>query len=176
VKALEIYIPRGSMQGDRIVLEGEADQFPDQQPGDIIFILVEEPHEQFTRIGNDLSADLNVTLAESLCGFSRVVLKHLDGRGLHMEHPRGKILRPTEVIKVPGEGMPVKRAETKGDLYLIVKIEFPEDGWLSDDASYEALQKLLPGPEPPIVAEEVDDIEYEENADIEEVRFPFSKA
>lgn len=168
-KALEIYIPRGSMQGERIVLEGEADQHPEQLPGDIIFTLVEKPHDVFTRIGNDLSADLNVTLAEALSGFSRVVLKHLDGRGIHIEFPRGKILRPNEVLKVPGEGMPLKRGEMKGDLYLIAKIEFPEDGWMSDDKSYEALQKLLPPPAPAIVAEEIDEVDYEEDVDIEEM-------
>ena len=170
-KALELYIPRGSMQGERIVLEGEADQSPDHQThGDIVFTLVEEPHDRFTRIGHDLSADLNITLAESLTGFSRVVLKHLDGRGIHIDHPRGKILRPGDALKVPGEGMPLKRGETNGDLYLLVKIDFPEDGWLQDEQSYEALQKLLPPPKPPITAEEVDDVEYEANADIEQVR------
>ncbi|KAL1871448.1 hypothetical protein VTK73DRAFT_2056 [Phialemonium thermophilum] len=168
-KALEIYIPRGSVQGERIVLEGEADQFPDQTPGDIIFTLTEEPHDVFTRIGHDLSADLSVTLAEALTGFSRVVLKHLDGRGIHLDRPRGKVLRPGEVLKVPGEGMPMKRGDNKGDLYLIAKIEFPPDGWLPDDASYEALQKLLPAPKPPIPVEEVDEVSYEENADIEQM-------
>ncbi|POS79037.1 mitochondrial protein import protein MAS5 [Diaporthe helianthi] len=169
IKPLEIYIPRGSMQGKQIRLEGEADQQPDQTPGDIIFTLVEEPHDVFTRIGQDLSADLNVTLAEALSGFSRVVLKHLDGRGIHIDFPRGKILRPNEVIKVAGEGMPLERGESKGDLYLIAKIEFPENGWLGDDKSYEALQKLLPPPEPPIVTEEVDEVDYEEDVDIEEM-------
>lgn len=172
IKPLEIYIPRGSMQGKQIRLEGEADQAPDQTPGDIIFTLVEEPHDVFTRIGQDLSADLNVTLAESLSGFSRVVLKHLDGRGIHIDFPRGKILRPNEVIKVAGEGMPLERGESKGDLYLIAKIEFPENGWLSDDKSYEALQKLLPPPAAPIVTEETDEVDYEEDVDIEEVRNP----
>ncbi len=168
-KALEIYIPRGSMLGERIVLEGEADQFPDQTPGDIIFTLFEEPHDIFTRLGNDLSADLNLTLGEALGGFSRVVLKHLDGRGISINHPRGKILRPTDILKVPGEGMPMKRGDSKGDLYLIVKVEFPEDGWLKDEASYEALEKLLPPPEPPIAADEVDEVEFETDADIEDV-------
>lgn len=169
IKPIEVYIPRGAMEGERIVLEGEADQHPDQTPGDIIFTLVEEPHDVFTRIGADLSADLNVTLAESLSGFSRVVLKHLDGRGIHIDYPRGKILRPNEVIKVQGEGMPLKRGEAKGDLYLIAKVEFPEDGWMADDNSFEALQKLLPPPAPPIDAEEIDEVEYEEDVDIEEV-------
>ncbi|KAK1768557.1 hypothetical protein QBC33DRAFT_535350 [Phialemonium atrogriseum] len=168
-KALEIYIPRGSMQGERIVLEGEADQLPDQTPGDIIFTLVEEPHDLFTRIGHDLSADLNVTLAESLSGFSRVVLKHLDGRGIHIDHPRGKILRPGEILKVPGEGMPVKRGDEKGDLFLVTKIEFPENGWLKDDKEYETLQKLLPPPNAPIATDDVDEVEYEADADIEQM-------
>ncbi|KAF3770294.1 DnaJ-domain-containing protein [Cryphonectria parasitica EP155] len=169
IKPIEIYIPRGAMQGEKIVLEGEADQFPDQTPGDIIFTLVEEPHDVFSRVGADLSAELDVTLAESLSGFSRVVLKHLDGRGIHIEYPRGKILRPGDVIKVEGEGMPLKRGDAKGDLYLVAKIEFPENGWLSDDASYEALQKLLPQPAPAIEAEEIDEVEYEEDADLEEM-------
>lgn len=168
-KALELYIPRGSMQGDRIVLEGEADQLPDHTPGDLIFSLVEEPHASFTRIGHDLSADLDITLAEALSGFSRVVLKHLDGRGIQITHPRGKILRPSETLKIPHEGMPHKRGDGRGDLYLVVKIRFPEDGWLTEDNDYAALQKLLPPPPAPIVAEEVDDLEYEADADIDQV-------
>ncbi|KAI0127522.1 DnaJ C terminal domain-containing protein [Xylariales sp. AK1849] len=168
-KPLEIYIPRGSMQGERIVLEGEADQHPDQKPGDLVFVLEEEPHDFFHRIGADLSADLDVTLAEALGGFSRVVLTHLDGRGIQITHPRGKILRPGQVLKVDGEGMPKKRGEEKGDLYLMVKVDFPDDGWLKDDSQYEALNKLLPGPAEPIKADEVDDVDYDDDADIEEM-------
>ena len=37
-KVLELYIPRGSREGERIILAGEADQDPDDsEPGDIIF-------------------------------------------------------------------------------------------------------------------------------------------
>lgn len=168
-KVLEIYIPRGSMQGERITLEGEADQVPDQIPGDIVFTLVEEPHDVFTRVGSDLSAELKVTLAEALCGFDRTVLTHLDGRGIRLSRERGQILRPGDVIKVSGEGMPHKRGDERGDLYLIASIDFPEDGWLKDDASIAALQKLLPSPAAPIEAEIVDVVDYEDDADIEEV-------
>ena len=167
-KAIEIYIPRGSMQGDRIVVEGEADQVPGTKPGDIVFVLVEEAHDVLTRIGQDLSAELTITLAESLCGFSRTVLTHLDGRGIHMTRERGRILRPGDVLRVSGEGMPHKKGDAKGDLYLIVKVEFPEDGFLQKDQDYETIQKLLPGPPPEIKAEEIDEVEYEEDADIEE--------
>ncbi|CAK7567128.1 MAG: DnaJ-like protein xdj1 [Sporothrix epigloea] len=168
-KALEIYIPRGSRQGERIVLEGEADQFPDQTPGDIVFTLVEEAHEIFTRVGDDLSAEISVTLAEALTGFSRVVLKHLDGRGIYLDHPRSNVLQPMEILKVAGEGMPRKRCEEKGDLYLRVKIEFPAAGWLPDDNAYETLRKLISLPPPLITAEVIDEVKYEADADIEQM-------
>ena len=172
-KVLEIYIPRGAREGERIVLEGEADQVPDQTPGDIVFTLKEEDHEIFQRAGDDLSAELEITLAEALTGFSRVVLKHLDGRGIHLNHPQGKVLRPGQILKVDGEGMPLKKSDAKGDLYLVVKIDFPEDGWTADAAAFESLKKILPGPEPPIEVTEVDEVEFEPDADIEDVRTHF---
>ncbi|PBP25374.1 DnaJ-domain-containing protein [Diplocarpon rosae] len=167
-KVLEIYIPRGAREGERIVLEGEADQVPDQTPGDIVFTVVEEEHENFQRAGDDLSAELNVTLAEALTGFSRVVLKHLDGRGIHLNHPQGKVLRPGQVLKVPGEGMPLKKSDAMGDLYLVVKIDFPEDGWTTDGSVFSELQNILPKPGAPIEAAEVDEVEFDADADIED--------
>lgn len=168
-KQLEIYIPRGAIQGERIVLEGEADQAPDQQPGDIVFTIIENDHDVFQRAGEDLSAELNITLAEALCGFSKVVLTHLDGRGISITHPKGKVLRPDQVLKIAGEGMPKKRSDERGDLYLVVKIEFPEDGWVQDEATYSSLQSLLPKAKPAITAEVVDEVEFDPNGDIEGV-------
>ncbi|KAL5615038.1 hypothetical protein BROUX41_005103 [Berkeleyomyces rouxiae] len=168
-KMLELYIPRGSMEGDRIVLEGEADQLPDQLPGNLVFILQEDSNDVFTRVGSDLAADLNITLGEALGGFSRVVLIHLDGRGIQITRERGQILRPNEVIRVGGEGMPPKRGDTHGDLYLKVNIAFPNDNWIKDDASFKTLMGLLPPPEAPIKADEIDEVEYEEGIEMEEM-------
>jgi DnaJ family protein A protein 2 len=147
---LELYIPRGARQGERIVLQGEADQLPDQEPGDIIFTLEEAEHETFERAGADLRAILKISLAEALTGFNRVVLTHLDGRGiqLNVQQPNGKVLRPGQVLKIPGEGMPMKRSDAKGDLYLQVDIEFPEDGWLKDDAALQKVKDALPKAKP----------------------------
>ncbi|KAH8600232.1 putative DnaJ protein like protein xdj1 [Bisporella sp. PMI_857] len=168
-KVLEIYIPRGAREGEKIVLEGEADQKPDQIPGDIVFTLVEEDHEVFQRAGDDLSAALSITLAEALTGFSKVVLKHLDGRGISITHPPGKVLQPDQILKVEGEGMPHKKTDMKGDLFLVVKIEFPENGWLEDPATFAQLKKILPAnEEPKIEATEVDEVEFDSDADIEE--------
>ncbi|EKG20497.1 hypothetical protein MPH_02220 [Macrophomina phaseolina MS6] len=168
-KILELYIPRGAREGERIVLAGEADQQPDQEPGDIIFELVEKEHPTFRRAGADLQADLHVTLSEALTGFHRVVLTHLDGRGiaLNVKQPQGKILRPGEVLKVSGEGMPIKKSDARGDLYLIVHIEFPEDGYIQDEAAIKKIRDLLPGPGPEIKSDDVEDVEFEADADLD---------
>lgn len=168
-KILELYIPRGSRQGEKIVLAGEADQVPDQEPGDIIFELAEVEHDTFHRAGADLQAELHITLAEALTGFNRVVVTHLDGRGisLNVTQPKGRTLKPDQIIKVEGEGMPVKKSDAKGDLYLIVKIDFPEDGWLNDEATIQKIRDVLPKPKSEIKTEVVDEVEWD-ISDLEE--------
>ncbi|KAL2357542.1 hypothetical protein BJ546DRAFT_964457 [Cryomyces antarcticus] len=169
-KILELYIPRGSREGEKIVLPGEADQLPDQEPGDIIFELVETPHKTFRRAGADLQADLNITLAEALTGFNRVVLAHLDGRGIsiNLPQPRGRVLRPDQVLRVAGEGMPYKKSDARGDLYLVVKIQFPEDGWLKDETALKRVRDVLPKAHPEIKTDTVDEVEYDEKASLDD--------
>jgi len=172
-KMLELYIPPGTREGERIVLKGEADQHPDQEPGDIVFHVRETAHKVFKRAGADLAAEMEITLAEALTGFSRVVVTHLDGRGISItvNQPAGKILKPEEVLRVKGEGMPIKKSSEKGDLYLMVKIKFPEDGYIKDEATVAKLKELLPknnaarsGKAP----EEVDDVDFEADVDLDE--------
>lgn len=187
-KILEIYIPRGARywynehsalisltnsayrEGEKIVLEGEGDQQPDVEPGDIVFHLEQAEHKTFKRDGADLCATIEVTLAEALCGFSRVVLKHLDGRGIEIKHPQkpGDVLRPGQVLKVAGEGMPFKRGDARGDLYMIVEIKFPEDGWASNPAVLSQLRELLPvNKAPAIEADTVDEVEFDSKASLD---------
>ena len=73
--------------------------------------------------------------------------------------------------------MPIKKSETKGDLYLVVDVAFPDDGWLKgdDDATVAKLQGLLPKPRGPILADTVDEVEYEADANLEEVSFHLKK-
>lgn len=153
------------------MLAGEADQLPDQEPGDIIFTLTETPHDVFERAGADLRCELKVTLAEALTGFNRVVVTHLDGRGIKMnvQQPNGNVLRPGQVLKIEGEGMPNKKSDTRGDLYLVVDVEFPQDGWLKSEAAVQKVRDALPKDEKPEEKhEDVEEVEVEWDADMEE--------
>ncbi|KAK9471981.1 uncharacterized protein V1510DRAFT_418930 [Dipodascopsis tothii] len=168
-KVLSFRIPPGAADGDRITLEGAADEEPGKAPGDVVFTLREQAHPVFARKGADLRATLDVTLVEALAGFSRTVLKHLDGRGLRFTLPPGRVLRPGDVVLVKGEGMPVKNGggmHNRGDLYLDVRIEFPKDGWCLEAAELRRLENMIPFlPRADEPADVVDDVDYETVAD-----------
>ncbi|KZV97452.1 DnaJ-domain-containing protein [Exidia glandulosa HHB12029] len=167
-KRQEINIDRGMGDREKIVLAGEGDQRPGVPPGDVIFALRVAPHAAFQRAGQDLLASVRITLSEALLGFSRVVLTHLDGRGIRVASPRGKVIRPNDAIVVKGEGMPVRNfgapgaTQARGDLFVVFEVEMPDADWLkSVDVS--ALEKLLPPRKPPMVPAPavVQDVRYE---------------
>lgn len=104
---------------------------PDIPPGDVIFRLKTSHHDSFERSGSDLLANVKITLTEALLGFSRILITHLDGRGVSVSSPPGKIITPGQTIKLRGEGMPsFKNPDQKGDLYIVLEIEMPDIEWL----------------------------------------------
>jgi len=128
----ELLIERGMANQQRIVLAGAGDEEPGIPPGDVVFVLKQTPHDSFQRSGNDLLTAVHITLSEALFGFSRILVTHLDGRGIHVSSPPGKIIKPGESIVARGEGMPTyKHPDTKGDLYIVFKIDMPGEEWLN---------------------------------------------
>lgn len=104
---------------------------PDIPPGDVIFRLKTTQHDSFERSGSDLLANVKITLSEALLGFSRILITHLDGRGVSISSPPGKIITPGQTIKLRGEGMPAfKNSDRRGDLYIVLEIEMPDTEWL----------------------------------------------
>lgn len=97
----------------------------------MIFRLKTLQHDSFERSGSDLLANVKITLSEALLGFSRILITHLDGRGVSVSSPPRKIITPGQTIKLRGEGMPTfKNPDHKGDLYIVLEIEMPDPEWL----------------------------------------------
>ena len=146
----EIFIEKGMIDGQRIVLAGGGDQevrvkrvLPTNIPlklvysqpgipaGDVIFVLKASPHASFERSGDDLLTKVAITLSEALLGFSRILITHLDGRGIKVVSPPMKAINPGSCIVVRDEGMPIyKRPDQKGDLYVRFEVEMPDEQWL----------------------------------------------
>ncbi|KIL64242.1 hypothetical protein M378DRAFT_106405 [Amanita muscaria Koide BX008] len=162
---MELVIEKGMTDRQRIVLAGAGDQKPGAAPGDVVFVLKALPHTDFERSGNDLLTHVSITLSEALLGFSRILLKHLDGRGIKVSSPPGKIVKPDSCIIVRGEGMPVyKSPGQKGDLYVMISIEMPDESWLKK-IDTRALASVLPPKKPELdpYPEKVDEARFEES-------------
>ena len=86
-KTVDVHIPKGAINGQSIVLSGEADFNHDTTPGDVIFILSQAPHPKFTRKGHDLAMELTIGLDEAITGFQRPI-RHLDGTEIWIESAR----------------------------------------------------------------------------------------
>jgi len=153
-------------------------------PGDLHITVRPLPHPTFTLCPPtrpdrpaDLSTTLSLTLSESLLGFSRLILVHLDGRGLRVTQPapgeRGwRVLKTGDEVVVPGEGM--WRHGARGDLLVRVEVAMPDEQWamgLADKGGVETLRGLLPPRRPDlgrVVVEEgkeTDEVELEEKRD-----------
>lgn len=63
----------------------------------------------------------------------------------------------------------MKRSDATGDLYLQVDIQFPEDGWLKNDAALQKVKDALPAAEPSDEKhEDVEEVDVEFEADMED--------
>ncbi|XP_044761596.1 dnaJ homolog subfamily A member 1 [Coccinella septempunctata] len=125
-KILEVNIDKGMVDGQKIVFNGEGDQEPELEPGDIIIVLDEREHPVFKRSGSDLILRLEILLVEALCGFQKVI-KTLDDRDLVITSLPGEVIKHGDVKCIMNEGMPqYKNPFEAGRLIVQFWVNFPD--------------------------------------------------
>ncbi|WP_372791026.1 molecular chaperone DnaJ [Paraconexibacter sp.] len=120
---LEVDIPAGIADGQRIRLGGRGHQGDAGAPSGDLYVLVSvAPHERFLRDGDDLVTVLDVPAPLAALGTSMDV-DAIDGPAT-FSIPAGT--QPGEVITVRGRGMPVlRRPGRQGDLRAMVNVVVP---------------------------------------------------
>ncbi|CAH0482867.1 unnamed protein product [Peronospora belbahrii] len=125
----DVVLDKGTPDGFEIELENYADQIPGQSAGHVRLQVTTAPHPIFTREGDNLWMDMDISLRESLVGFRRT-FTHLDGR--RVEVVRDDITPPRYVTVLKDEGMPKQhRPSERGQLHIKFHVQFPES--LSDE-------------------------------------------
>merc|ERR1719326_645255 len=76
-----------------VTFREKADEMPDADTGDVVFVIKEQEHPEFKRKGADLYIERTISLVEALCGFE-LEIKHLDGRKLLIKTQPGDIVKP----------------------------------------------------------------------------------
>ncbi len=135
VKTLDVKIPAGVEDGQRIRLRGQGEPgFRGGPPGDLLVTLNVLPHPFFQRRGQHLDVKLPVTLAEAALG-AKVDVPTPKGT-ISLRIPPGT--SSGTKLRVKGHGVPAKNGSA-GDLYAEVQIAIPKT---IDDESRELIKKL----------------------------------
>jgi molecular chaperone DnaJ len=121
-RRLEVEIPAGIADGQRLRLTGKGSEGAGGvPPGDLYVLVSVREDERFVREGNDLITAFDVPASLAALGAS-VEVPTLNG-GHTVEIVAGT--QPGEVITVRGEGMPSLRRGRRGDLRVVVNIVVP---------------------------------------------------
>ena len=89
-KVLEVHIDKGMKGGQTVTFRGESDQAPGVEPGDVVIVLEEKPHDRFRRQNNDLVTDVEIDLLTALAG-GQFAIKHLDDHALIVNLEPGEV-------------------------------------------------------------------------------------
>jgi DnaJ-class molecular chaperone len=143
-KTLEVKIPPGVRDGQKIRLTGKADG------GGNVYITVRvSKHPVFTRDNADLTMDLSLTLGEALLG-AEVQITALSGKRLALTIPAGT--QNGRVFRLTGQGLPRFGTEGNGDLRVRTKVVLPtfldEEGRDKAQAFIDHIEQTDPRAEP----------------------------
>ena len=121
VKTLKVDIQPGMKSGDKVVLPGEG------TTGNLVVHILSQTHPVFTRVGNHLLIKRQITVLESLLGFT-FSLVHLDGRILQIQAAENDVYPHGCTRCVEAEGFPVlgKLPNQKGNLLVQFEVVWPE--------------------------------------------------
>lgn len=145
-KKVVVHVERGMEDGDRIVLQGNADEAPDADTGDLVVTVREKKHDTFVRRHDDLLIKKKITLTEALLG-TKFVITHLDGHKLVVSTKENEVITPGAIKVIEREGMPVRGSGfDRGRLFIAFEVEFPRPAQIPP-ALREALLKSLPPPD-----------------------------
>jgi molecular chaperone DnaJ len=123
MRQYHLQIPAGTQDGARLRLPGEGGQgFHNGPPGNLEVVIQIEPHEFFTRVGNDLYCQVKVSFVEAALG-ARINIPTLDGFKV-LDLPRGT--QSGRIFRFPGGGVPAGPHRRAGDQVMEVVVTTPE--------------------------------------------------
>ena len=135
-----VKIPAGVMEGMQLSMNGKGNAGKHNGiAGDLLIVVEEEPHQEFTRDKNDLIYNLLLNFPTAALG-GTVEIPTLDGRA------RVKIdagTQPGKLLRLRGKGLPDINGYGHGDLIVNVSVYVPET---LTSGEKEQLQKMNDSP------------------------------
>ena len=122
-KTLNVTIPKGVEEGNRIRLTGEGEAGLRGAPaGDLYIFLTIAPHRLFERDGAHLFCRVPISMADAALG-GEIEVPTIDGGRAKVKVPEGT--QAGQRFRLRGKGMPVLQANQRGDMYIEIAVETP---------------------------------------------------
>lgn len=122
-KTLEVKIPRGVREGQRIRLHGQGGQgINGGPPGDLFLIVHIQPDDTFERDGDDLYVDLPVSMYTLILG-GTVRVPTMTGEVEMTIRPE---TQNEQLMRLSGKGMPRRNGRGHGDEYVRLIARLPQ--------------------------------------------------
>lgn len=118
---MTIAVPAGIEDGEMIRLTGGGEATPGGTSGDLYVKVHVKADTRYRKEGADVVMPLSIKLTEALLGATRTV-ETLDGE-VSVKVPAGVTFG--ERLRLKGKGVPQRRGNTRGDLYIEVHIKLP---------------------------------------------------
>ena len=121
-RTLQVSIPAGIDDGQRIALEGEGEAGPRGGPNGDLYVAVKvRAHPQLMRRGTELYHELPITFPQAALG-ATLTVPTVEGSE-EIEIPGGA--QSGHEVRLRGKGVPRLRGAGRGDLHVIVNVVVP---------------------------------------------------
>ena len=140
---VEFDIKKGAYNRLPIIIPNIGNEIPEEERKDsnksrsnVVLVIKEIPHDIYKRMfvisdkkefadPADLLMELEISLADSLCGFQKEI-QHISGSNILVKY--NKCLKDGNIIVVENQGMFVHESKSgkTGDLYISIKVNIPE--------------------------------------------------
>ena len=142
---LELTIPPGVRDGQRIKFTGKGQESGAGPSGDLFLIVQVDDDPVFERRGDDLLVPVDVAVTTAALG-GEVAVRSLSGSGrLALRIPAGT--QNGRVFRLAGQGMSQFRSEGRGDLLAEVRLRMPDSLTPEQSELFRQLRDLEDGPE-----------------------------
>ncbi len=122
-EVISIKVPAGVTDGNYMTLRGQGNAGRNGgEPGDIIVVFKELPHEYFTRKGDDIIYDLTISFPEAVLG-TTVEIPTLTGRAKLKIEPG---IQPGKLLKMRNKGIQHLNRRGSGDQLVKINIHVPK--------------------------------------------------
>ncbi len=122
-KKLEVSIPAGIDDGERIALRGQGNDGRNGGPaGDLILQVMVKPHAIFEREGYHIFCEVPIPVTDAILG-AEIEIPTLEGTEKY-NIPEGT--QPGTQFTLRGKGIPYVNSSRRGDLVFQVKVEIPK--------------------------------------------------